>query len=126
MNHREGRDGSGLRFLRVVIRNSADAMDFVDDARRGLGQELVGEGVWNGGHEVGGADGAEDDDVAVDALVAHDSDGLGQVESGVGLGDLIIEAGLTDHGDEDMVGLTGHADLLLGHFAEHTDGDTGA
>lgn len=117
-------DGSrGL--LRVIVRNSANAVHFVNDARRGLGEELVAEGVRNGSHEIGRAHGAQDDNVAVHTLVAHDTDGLRQVQSGIGLGDLVVETSLADHRDEDVVGLTGHADLLLGHFAKHANGEAG-
>lgn len=100
-----------------VIGDTAHTLDLVDDAGRDLGQELVAEGVRGGGHEVLGGDGTEEDDVGVNALVTHDTDGAGGVQSGVGLADVVVQTGLADHTDEDVVGVAGRVDLLLGDLA---------
>lgn len=38
---------------------------------------------------------------------------------------LIVEAGLLDLADEDVISLAGDLNTLLGHVAENADGDTG-
>lgn len=109
-----------------VIGDTAHTVDLVDDAGRDLGQELVAEGVGGGGHEVLGGDGAEEDDVGVHALVTHDTDGAGRVQSGIGLTDVVVQTGFADHTDKDVVGVTGGLDLLLGDLTQDTDSKTGA
>ena len=51
----------------------------------------------------------------------HHTDGLGGIQGSVGLSDLIVEASLADHGDKDVVRLSGDLDTLGGHFAEDTE-----
>jgi hypothetical protein len=109
-----------------VVADAAHAIHLIDDAGRDLSQELVAEGVRGGSHEVAGGDGTEQDNVGVDALVAHHSDGPRRVKGGVGLADIVVQTGFADHRDEDVVGLAGHLDLLLGDFAQNADGETGA
>ena len=53
-----------------VVHDGADAVDLVDDARRDLGQQVHVELVGLGRHVVRRDHGAEDDDVALDAVVA--------------------------------------------------------
>jgi hypothetical protein len=43
------------------------------------------------------------------------------VKSSVGLGDLVVDSGLSDHGDEDMIGLAHNLDSLRGDFADDSD-----
>lgn len=100
-------------------------VNLVDDAVHDALEELPGEVESLGSHKVGGGDGAENNNEAVDALVAHDTDGAAGVNGGVGLGDGVVETGLADLGDEDVVGLAGNLDLFGGDFAEDSDSDTG-
>lgn len=109
-----------------VVANAANALHLVDNAGRDLGQELVAEGVGGGGHKVPRGDGTEQDNVGVDALVAHHSDGPRRIQGGVSLADIVVQTGLTDHRDEDVVGLAGHIDLLLGDLTQNANGETGA
>lgn len=118
-------DGS-RRLAGVVVADAAHAVDRVDDAGGALGQELGGEGVRVGRHEVGGLDGAQQDDVLVDALVAHDADGAAGVQGRERLPDLVVQAGLPDHADEDVVGLAHHLDALGRRLAQDADGDARA
>jgi len=67
-------DGGG-GFAGDVVHDAVDASDFVDDAVGDAGHNLVGEVDPVGGHEVGGLDGPEGDDVFVAAVIAHDADG---------------------------------------------------
>lgn len=101
-------------------------MDRVDDAGGHLGQELGGEGVGVGRHVVGGLDGAQQDDVLVHALVAHDAHGAAGVQRREGLPDLVVQAGLADAGDEDVVGLAHHLDALGRRLAQDPDRDARA
>jgi len=109
-----------------IVADTADTVNLVDNASRDLGQELVAEGIGSGGHEITGGDGTEEDDVSVDTLVTHNTDGARRVKGSVGLANVVVETGLADHGDEDIIGLTGHLDLLLGNLTKNTDGETGA
>lgn len=74
----------------------------------------------------GGHDGAEDHDVALGAVAAHDTNNLIGVDSGVRLADLVVKARLTDRADEDVVRLPGHPHALSSNIAENPDSDTGA
>ena len=114
----------GLR--RDIIRDSADTINLVNDPVHDTLQELPREVERLGRHEIGSRDGAEDDDVAIDTLIAHDADGAGRVDSRVRLRDLIVQTRLADLGNENVVGLARDAHLLLGDLAEDAHGDTRA
>ena len=109
-----------------VVGDSGDTVDLVDDSGGDLLEEAVLEWVPVGGHEVGGLDGSEGDDLLVGALVAHDTDGLDGQQAGEGLGDLVVEARVADLLDVDGVGVSGDGDLGLGDLTEDTDGETWA
>jgi hypothetical protein len=93
-------------------------MDLVDDASCALAQELVVEGEGTSGHEVGGLNSAQNDDLSVDALVTHDTDGLAGIEGSVSLRNLVIQTGFADHGDENVIRLSGDVDALGCNFTE--------
>ena len=59
------------RLRRDVVDDAVDAGDFVDDAVGDAGEHVVGQAGPVGRHGVVGGDGAERDDVAVGAEVAH-------------------------------------------------------
>jgi hypothetical protein len=48
----------------------------------------------------------------------HDTDGLAGVEGSVSLRDLVIQTGLADHGDENVISLSGDVDALGCDFTE--------
>lgn len=109
-----------------VVGDSGDTVDLVDDSGGDLLEEAVLEWVPVGGHEVGGLDGSEGDDLLVGALVAHDTDRLDGQQAGEGLGDLVVEARVADLLDVDGVGVSGDGDLGLGDLTEDTDGEAWA
>lgn len=96
-------------------------MDLVNNPVHDALQELPGEVEGLGRHEVCCCHGAEDNNltgvsgvhilqkreltrtyVAVNSLVTHDADCAAGVDSGIGLGDLVVETGLADLGDVDL------------------------
>ena len=79
-----------------------------------------------GGHGVGGGDGAEGYGAFVCALVAHYAYALDGEEYHSGLPDLVVESGVAEALDEDVVGILEDAYFLGGDVAEDADGETRA
>lgn len=111
------------RLARVVVADTAHPVNLVDDACGDLGQKLGVKGVRNGCHEVPGLDRAQEHNVLVHTLVAHDAHGSAGVKGREGLADLVVQAGLPNHADEDVVRLPCHLDALRGGLAEDPDCD---
>src|SRR5579864_1985841 len=65
----------GGRLRRNVEHDAVDARDLVHDARRDQLDQVVRQARPVRGHRVVGRDGADDDGIAVRALVALDADG---------------------------------------------------
>lgn len=107
-----------------VVDDSADTWNLVDDSGGDTAEELSVKIEPIGGHVVGGLDGTEGDDLVVDTLVTHDTDGADREEGSEGLGDLAVETGGLNLLDEDVVGLAGNVDLFWGYLTEDTDGNS--
>jgi hypothetical protein len=58
-------------------------------------------------HEILRPDGAENDDITPNSLITKNANTAACIETGIGLRYLIVQAGLLDLGDENMVGLAG-------------------
>jgi hypothetical protein len=82
----------------LSLANSSPKRKF---ARRHVGEEFHVEGVEVGGHAVGRGDGAQPDDAAVCAVVAHDADGANGQDDGEGLAHVVVEPGAADLLDEE-------------------------
>ena len=90
---------SSWRLACEIVGDSAHTMHLIDDPRGDLGQKVVVEGVCNRGHEIFGANCSEDDDVFINALVTHDANCPGWIKCSKCLSDLVVQAGLSDHGN---------------------------
>ena len=105
-------------------------------------QEGVVEVEDIGAHEVLGLDSAQDDDVSPDALVTENTNTAVSIKTSKGLRNLnekvsehrfhsvylshlVVKTSFLNHADEDVVGLAGNLDSLLGNITEDTDGNTG-
>ncbi len=113
-------------FAGDVVDDAGDAADFVDDAVADAGEDVVGDSGPVGGHEVGGVDAAEGDDVLVGAAVAHDADGSDGEDRGEGLGGGAVEVFGDDFFEEDFVGVAEDGKFFVGDFADAADGEAGA
>ena len=100
------------RLRRHVVDDAVDALDLVDDARRGAAEEAHVEGIEVRGHAVVGCDGAKGADEIVRAAVAHDADGAHRQEHCKRLPDRVVEPGLPDLVEVDGVGLPEDRQLL--------------
>ena len=58
-----------------IVEHAVDTGDLVYNAHRDAVEHVIRQAHPIGGHEVGGADGAESDRVIISAAVAHDADG---------------------------------------------------
>lgn len=131
--------GAGKEVVREGVRGAGhdcDQLARLIGSTQGYGKELT----------VRGLNGSKDDHFGMDTLVTllkeleysavhmdacywaarrvevyHHADSLGGIQSSVGLSNLIVEASLADHRDEDMVGLSGDLDTLGCHFAKDTE-----
>lgn len=92
-------------------------------------------------HEVFGTNSAENYDVTPNALIAKNTNSTTSIETSkglrylgreglariyLGLSDvthLVVKASLLDHGDEDIVSLTGDLNSLLGNIAKNPNGN---
>ncbi|KAF0806036.1 cytosine deaminase [Alcanivorax xiamenensis] len=79
-----------------------------------------------GGHEVDGFDGAQRHHVFVTAGVADDADGFDREEDGEGLAGFVVEAGVEELLDEDVVGEAEGVGVFLFDFAEDAHAQAGA
>ncbi len=109
---------------RNVVNNTADTINLVTDSGHDTLKEIPIESVSSASHEISSLNGSESNDLLVDSVVTHDTDGLDWQESGVSLRDLVVNSGSLDLGDENVVGLAGDGDLLSGDLTEDTDGNS--
>lgn len=94
-------------------------------------------------HEIFGTNSAENDDIAPNSLITENTNTAVSIEASIGLGDLgeelacarlrpcdvthlVVEAGLLDLADEDVVGLASDLYSLLGNIAKDANGNAGA
>ena len=96
------------RFAGAVVEH---ALDFVDNAARGLLQDFPRKLGALGGHEVARHDGAQGDGVVVVAAVAHDADAAHVRQRGEVLAEA-LDAGLGDFLAVDGVCFLDNLDLL--------------
>ena len=80
------------RFRGHIVGHAIDAIDLVDDPRRGLTKELVREGIVVGRHPVDRRDRAQGAGIIVGAPVAHDTDGSDRQQGDERLPDFVVEA----------------------------------
>lgn len=98
-------------------------MHLIHNPRRDLSQEFMAEGERIGGHEIRRLHCAQQHNVLVNTLVAHDADGTAGIKRCKGLADLVVESCLADHADEDVVCLASHFHPFGCDFSEDPDGD---
>ena len=79
-----------------VIHHPVHALHLVDDARRDVADEFHLERIEVRRHAVGRGDGAQADEVVIDAVVSHGADGLDRQDYGERLPDVVVEAGAAD------------------------------
>lgn len=116
---------SARRLAGNVISDSAHTVDLVDDSVHDALEEVPREVEGLSRHEVRGRHRAQDDNVAVDALVAHDTHSTARINCRVRLRNLVVQAGLADLRNENVIGLAGNAHLLLRHLTQNADGNAG-
>jgi hypothetical protein len=90
-------------------------------------------------HEIFGADGPENHDIAPNSLVTKDTNTAASIKTSIGLRYLeklvcsslpvyttylVVEASLPDHCDEDGVCLAGNLYSLFGNVAKYTNGNS--
>ena len=93
------------RFGADIVDDAVDAGNFVDDARRDSGEDVVRETAPFGGHEVDCRDGAHDDRVLIRPRVPHDADAPHREQHGKRLRRLAIESDGDNLVDDDRVRL---------------------
>ena len=116
-------DGSWW-LLSNIIDDSANARNLIDDSSGNAAKELAVKVEPISSHVIGGFNSTESNDLVVDSLISHDTDGADWQESGEGLGNLAVKTSSLDLLNEDVVGLAGNGDLLGSNLTEDTDGDT--
>ena len=109
-------DGAG-RLRRDVEHDPVDLAQLADHARRDLLEQVVGQARPVGGHGVVAGDRADDDDVAVGALVALHADRADVGQHAEGLPQLAVQAGVADLVLQDVVGVAQEVEALLGGLA---------
>ena len=109
------------RLRRDVVDHAVDAPDLVDDAGRGLAEELVVEVEIVRRHAVGRGDGAQGTDAVIGPGIAHDADRLDRQEHGEGLPDRVVKSGIADLFEIDRIGLAQDVGLVAGDLAGHAD-----
>jgi len=109
-----------------IVEHAVDTGDLVYNAHRDAVEHVIRQAHPIGGHEVGGADGAESDRVIISAAVAHDADGAHVCQRREVLAQLPLKTGFDDLIAEDEVGLAQHIELLLSQRADDADAETGA
>lgn len=113
-------------------------MNFVDNPRRTSRQKLVVKGESSCSHEICRFYGTQDDYFSVHTFVAldlqfseiklllgvsytyHNTDSFTRVQGSVGLRNLVVQTGLSDHGDENVVCATRDFDAFRGYLAQDT------
>src|SRR5438132_2019672 len=118
-------DGCG-RLGGQVEDDAVDLGDLVDDPARDRLEQVVREARPVGGHRVVGGDGADDDRIAVRALVALDANRADRGQHGEALPQLAVEAGAADLVEQDRVRLAQDVEPLAGHLADDPDREAGA
>src|SRR3569833_62372 len=113
-------------FSRDVVHDAGDTGHLIDDAKRDVGEEFVGEFGPVGCHEVDRFDGAQGDDVIVTATVAHDSDGADGKENGESLTRAVVEIVFAELFDEDGVCAAEEVCVFFADLAEDADAEAGA
>src|SRR3954471_7057865 len=116
------------RWLRRYVEGHAvDVAQLVDHARRDLLEQVVGKARPVGGHRVVGRDRADDDDVAVGALVALHADGADVGQDAEGLPQVAVQPGLADLVLEDVIAFAQEVQTLLRRLpADDADGEARA
>jgi hypothetical protein len=78
-----------------------------------------------GSHKIGGCDSPKDNDIPVDTLVSHDSNGTTWVKCGEGLRDLVVQSGLANFRNKNMICAASNLDLFRSHFAQNSNSNSG-
>src|SRR5690606_7758659 len=92
--------------------------DFIDDSVGNQLQELVRQVRPAGGHEVDGFYRAQGNDPFIAAGIADHTDRLDRQEHGKGLAGLVVQVGLAQLLDEDVVGAAQDVGVFLAYFGE--------
>ena len=109
-----------------IVDDAVDMAALVGDAVGDFGEDIVGDSRPIGGHKVVGGDGANDDDVIVGTVVAHNSDGVHAGEDAEELRQLAFVAVFGHLVAQHPIGVLQNPDLFGGDFAQNTDSEAGA
>ncbi len=115
----------GWRFGGDVVAYAVYAAHFVDDFVADLGEELVGKVCPVGCHGIGRSDGTERYGTFVGAFVAHHAYALHRQQDYAGLPYFVVESGVAQTLDEDMIGILEHGHFFAGNLAENAHCQTG-
>src|SRR3954470_21747676 len=116
-------DGS-RRLAGDVVGHPVDAADLVDDPGRDSPQEFMVEWEIVGGHAVDRRDSAEGAGVVVSPLVTHDADSADRKQDSERLPDGIVEAGIANLLQVDLVGFAQDGQLFRSDIARNADGES--
>jgi hypothetical protein len=101
-----------------------DAVNLVGDPVGDLAEDSGREVEPVGSHEVLRLDRPQADNLLVSPPVTLNTNRLDRQQRRERLSDLVVETGLADLLDEDLVGVLGDLDLLAGDGTEDTDGES--
>src|SRR5690554_1391437 len=108
----------GRRLAGNIVGDPGDTADFIDDPVGHLLQELVGQMRPASGHEVDGFHCTQGDHPFVATGIANHAHRLDRQEHGKGLTGLVIQVGLAQLLDEDVVGVAQDVGVLLAYLGE--------
>lgn len=109
-----------------VVNNTANAINLVTDSSHNLLKEVPLKSISSASHEVSRLNRSECNNLLVNSVITHNTDGLNWQKGGVSLGNLVVDASSLDLRDKDVVGFASDIYLLSGDLTKDTDGNSWA
>ena len=109
-----------------VVDHPVDVADFIGDAARDLGQQVIGNPCPVGGHKIVGGDSTDGQQMVIGPVVAHDAHGADPGQDAEELGHVLFIAVLRHLVPEDPVGFLEDFHLFRGDLADDPHPQAGA